>query len=184
MLTTSLQRLFDCGSWIYQTKHFDSLMKHYGKSWQTIDDTEISFIEILELTDLEYAIDCTSSRLDLHRKWREYAIWCCEPLAHYITLPSANTALTSSKKFIDDEISLEDLSRIFQSAYDDQSNDKSDHLSLSYCANRIAIDSANPQIDTCISNCFNTSALGMDRLGLPIKSFESKQRAKFIALVS
>lgn len=184
MLTTSLQRLFDCGSWIYQTKHFDSLMKHYGKSWQTMDDNEMSFIDILELTDLEYAIDCTSSRLDLHKTWREYAVWCCDPLAYYITLPSANSALTSAKKFIEDEISLEELSRIFQSAYDDQSCDSSNLLSLSYCANRIAIDSANPQIDTCISNCFNTSALGMDRLGLSIKSFESKQRAKFISLVS
>ena len=183
MLTTSLQRLFECGSWIYQTKQFDLLMRHFGATWQTMDDSEISFIDILELTDLEYVIDCTSSRLDLHKTWREYAVWCCEPLAYYITLPSANTALTSAKKFIEDEISLEDLSRIFQSAYDDQSCDSSDHLSLSYCANRIAVDSANPQIDTCVTNCFNTSALGMDRLGLSIKSFESKQRAKFISLV-
>jgi hypothetical protein len=99
-------------------------------------------------------------------------------------LPSCDVAFTSAKKFIEDEISLEELKSIFQVAYDDQSNDSSDHLSLSYCANRIAMDSANPQIDTCITNCLNTSALGMGRLGLPIKSFESKQRAKFISLVS
>lgn len=184
MLTTSLQRLFECGSWVYQTKHFDLLMKHFGATWQTIDDSEIAFIDILELTNFEYAIDCTSSRLDLHKTWREFAVWCCEPLSYYITLQSCDVALTSAKKFIDNEISLEELTKIFQIAYDDQSYDCSDHLSLSYCANRIAMDSANPQIDTCITNCFNTSALGMDRLGLPIKSFESKQRAKFISLVS
>ena len=184
MLTTSLQRLFECGSWIYQTKHFDLLMKHFGATWQTIEDFELSFIDILELTDFEYAIDCTSSRLDLHKTWREFSVWCCEPLAYYITLQSANIAFTSAKKFIQDEISLEELTMIFQVAYDDQSNDYSDHLSLSFCANRIAMESANPQIDTCIKNCFNTSALGMDRLGLQIKSFESMQRSKFIALVS
>jgi hypothetical protein len=184
MLTTSLQRLFECGSWVYQTKQFDLLMKHFGATWKTIDDSEISFSDILELTDLEYVIDCTSSRIDLHKTWREFSVWCCEPLAYYITLPSCKIALDSANKFINDEISIDELSYIFQLAYDDQSNDISDHLSLSYCANRIAMDSANPQIDTCITNCFNTSALGMDRLGLQIKSFESMQRAKFIALVS
>ena len=184
MLTTSLQRLFECGSWIYQTKHFDLLMKHFGATWQTIEDFELSFIDILELTDFEYAIDCTSSRLDLHKTWREFSVWCCEPLAYYITLPSCKISLDSANKFINDEITINELSYIFQLAYDDQSNDISDHLSLSYCANRIAMDSANPQIDTCITNCFNTSALGMDRLGLSIKSFESMQRSKFISLVS
>ena len=102
MLTTSLQRLFDCGSWIYQTKHFDLLMKHFGTTWQTMDDSEISFIDILELTDFEYAIDSTSSRLDLHKTWRVFSVWCCEPLAYYITLPSCKIALDSAKKFIND----------------------------------------------------------------------------------
>ncbi len=184
MLTTSLQRLFECGSWVHQSKHFDVLMKHYGKTWKTMDESEISFIDILELTDFEFAIDCTYSRLDLHKVWREFAIWCCEPLAYYITLPSCKIALDSASKFIKDEISIDELSTNFRIAYDDQSNDISDHLSLSYCANRIAMDSANPHIDTCITNCFNTSALGMDRLGLSIKSFESKQRTKFISLIS
>jgi hypothetical protein len=111
MLSTSLQRLFDCGSWIYQTKNFDLLMKHFGATWQTMDDSEISFNHILELTDFEYAIDCTSSRLDLHKTWREFAVWCCEPLAYYITLPSCDVAFTSANKFIKDEISLEELTR-------------------------------------------------------------------------
>jgi hypothetical protein len=120
----------------------------------------------------------------LHKIWREYAVWCCEPLATYITLPSAKNAFISAKKFIEDEISIEDLTKTFKVASNDRSNDCSYPQGLSDCANSIAIDSANPHIDTCISNCFNTSALGMDRLGFPIKSFESKQRAKFIALVS
>ena len=184
MLTTSLQRLFECGSWVHQSKHFDVLMKHYGKTWETMDESEISFIDILELTDFEFAIDCTYSRLDLHKVWREFAIWCCEPLAYYITLPSCKIALDSASKFIKDEISIDELSTNFRIAYDDQSDDISDHLSLSYCANRIAMDSANPYIDTCITNCFNTSALGMDRLGLPIKFFESKQKAKFVELIT
>ena len=184
MLTTSLQRLFECGSWIHQSKHFDVLMKHYGKNWETMDESDVSFIDILELTDLEFAIDCTSSRQDLHRTWREFAVWCCEPLAYYITLSSSKIALDSASKFINDEISFDELSTNFRIAYDDQSTDISDHLSLSYCANRVAMDSANPKIDTCVANCFNTSALGMDRLGLPIKLFESKQKIKFISLVS
>ena len=184
MLTTSLQRLFDCGSWIYQTKHFDLLMKHFGTTWQTMDDSEISFIDILELTDFEYAIDCTSSRLDLHKTWREFSVWCCEPLAFYITLSSANITLTSAKKFINDEISIEELTKIFKVASNDRSDDCSYPQGLSDCANSIAIDSANPNIDTCITNCFFTSHLGLITIGLLTKSFESKQRAKFISLIS
>lgn len=181
MLTTSLQRLFDSGNF-HGTKNFNLLMKHYGKTYQSIDDSPIHFSELIELFDLEYAIDCTYSRLDLHKLWREFAVWCCEPLSCYITIPSCSVALNSAKKFINDEISFDELTEVYKTAYEDQINDISDHLSLSHCANRIAMDAAHPHIDTCITNCFNTSALGLNRLGLPIEFFEAKQKDKFLSL--
>ena len=183
MLTTSLQRLFDSGNF-HGMKNFDLLMKHYGKTYHSIDDSPIHFSELIELIDLEYAIDCTYSRLDLHKIWREFAVWCCEPLACYITIPTCHVALFSAKKFINDEISLEELTEIYETAYEDQTNDISDHLTLSYCANRIAMDAAHPHIDTCITNCYNTSALGLNRLGLSFEFIKVKQRDKFLSLVS
>ena len=184
MIKTSLLRLSKCGSWICNTQHFHLLMKHFDTTWETIDESEISFIDILELTDLEFALDCTSSRPDLHKTWREFAVWCCDPIAFYITLPSAQIAFTSAKKYINDEISLEELTKFFKIAFYDKHNDCSYSQGLADCANSVAIDSANPDIDTCVTDCFRTAHLGMISIGLLTKSFESKQRAKFISLIS
>jgi hypothetical protein len=179
MLFTSLQRLFECGSWIHDTKDFHFLMKHFGKDYLTLDDEPLSFAVLLKLTSLEFAIDCTSSRPDLHRIWREFSIWCCQPFVPYITAPACISSLKVAEKFTAGVASVQQLVDAYQEAVAGKFDERALGLSLEDCANSLSCEAANPNIEQSIHNCFNCYALGMRRLGMTIKRAEELQLQKF-----
>ena len=82
-------------------------MNHLGKDWDTIDDTILSFAEIVEVTNFEFAIDCTDANPEFHKTWRKFGLWCGEPIAFLISIPSCREAYKTAIKFVNDEVSLE-----------------------------------------------------------------------------
>lgn len=180
---TSLQRLFECGSWIHATKDFRFLMEHFGKDCLTLDDEPLSFDVLITLTSLEFAIDCTSSRPDLHQIWRKFSIWCCQPFVPYVTAPSCVRSLKVAEQYSVGSASVQQLADAYQEAVAGRFEEGVWGLSLEDCANSLSCEAANPNIEQSIHNCFNCYALGMSRLGMTIERAEKLQLEKFIDLV-
>jgi hypothetical protein len=183
MLTTSLQKLFNCGSWIHDTEHFQNLMRHLGKSSLTLDEEAIDFSELVKITSIEFAIDCTSSRSDLHKTWREFSLWCCQPFLNYVTVKSCLDAVAVAERFQVGLATLEELTDAHQQAFTERLNSHNADFGVEYFANQLACDASNPNIEQSISECFNAYALAMDKLGIPFEKAEQLQKAKFLDLV-
>ena len=183
MLTTSLQKLFNCGSWIHATEYFQNLINHHGKSYLTLDEEPIDFTELLKLTSLEFAIDCTSSRSDLHKTWREFSLWCYQPFINYVTFKSCINAVSVAESFQVDLVTLEELAVAYQQAFTERLSSNDTTFGVDYYANILACGASNPNIEQSISNCFNAYALAMDKLGVPFEKAEQLQKAKFLDLV-
>lgn len=158
-------------------------MKHHGKSYLTLDEEAIDFSEVVRLTSLEFAIDCTSSRSDLHRTWREFSLWCCQPFLIHITVKSCIEAVAIAEKFQANLATLEELTAAYQKAFTERLNSHDATFGVEYFANQLACDASNPNIEQSISECFNAYALGMNKLGVPFQKAEELQRAKFLDLV-
>ena len=184
MLTTSLQRLFNCGSWIHSTDHFQNLMTYFGKSYQTIDETPLPFSEILRLTNIEFAIDCSYSREDVHKIWREFSLWSCDQVYCYITLNSCKQSVATAINYQNDCATLEELRKFYDLAFTEHLHHHDTFLSLSYLSNDMGVHVANPVIHQSIESCFNTYVLAMDILGQSFEISEKKQVNKFLELVS
>lgn len=183
MLTTSLKRLFNLGSWVYETKQFHALMNHFGKNYLTIDDAPISFELITRITDIEFAIDCTSSRPDQHKVWRSFSVWCCQPFISFITVPSCLDALKVAEDFVNGLATTDRLSAAHEKAYLDRFGTGASVTSLEDLANSLSCHSCNPNFEQSINECFNGYALGMGRLGMSISRAEELQSNKFLELV-
>ena len=184
MLTTTLKKLFHGGSNIVQREYFIALMNHLGKDWDTIDDTILSFAEIVEVTNFEFAIDCTDANPEFHKTWRKFGLWCGEPIAFLISIPSCREAYKTAIKFVNDEVSLEVMKAVHFKASCEQGIENGDHLGMEFESDQMAVDVSNPDVFTCIYNCFNRYALDMNRLGYDFEYSERKLKKKFLEIVS
>jgi len=182
MITTSLKKIFECGSWLHDTPEFTTLMKAYGKTYQTIDDNPIPFSDIERLTNLTYSIDCTSSRSDCEKIWRSFALWCASQLQAYINEASCQESITTAAKYLANQASFQEICEIFEKS--SRAAIRSEpYRSVHYYANQLASHVSNPTVDHCISDSFNTYALGMFELGQEINDSEILQRVKFLQLI-
>jgi hypothetical protein len=184
MLTTTLKQLICGGSNIVQREDFITLMNHLGKNWDTIDDTIISYAEIVELTNFEYAIDCTDANPEFHKTWRKFCLWCGEPIAFLISLSSCREAYETAIKFVNDEVSLEVMKAIHFKAACEQGISEDGNSGMEFEADQMAVDVSNPDVHTCIYNCINRYPLGMNRLGYEFEYSERKLKKKFLEIVS
>jgi len=184
MLTTSLKKIFDYGSSMHQTEHYKLLMTHFGKTYMTIDDSPLSYLDLLELTDMEYVLDCTFTSPEFDKTWREFSLWCCEEIASYITLDSCKEAIAIARKYQMDLASIEELKQSHDVAYSEYLHDEHKLYGLAHYANSTAAHAANPITNQSIIECYNSYALAMDKLGQSFTLSEKKQKDKFIELVS
>jgi hypothetical protein len=186
MLTTDLQRLFECGSWVHDTVEFNQILEACNKSYSSLDETPISFLEILRLTNISFAIDSTASRPDLELIWRRFAIWCAEPFAIYVSDRSCLDALEATKEYVKKNklhsVALTDVHNAAFSSY--SKSEAVDFNSAHYIANRIMAHVSNPSFSQSVEECFNMYALGMSFIGQDICESEKLQTMKFIELVS
>jgi hypothetical protein len=183
MLFTSLQRLFQCGSWIYDTEEFHFLMKHCGKDYLTIDDKPLSYESILTLTNLEFTIGCTSSRPDLHKTWRAFSVWCCQPFVSYITVPSCAESFKVAQRYTRKRASKDRLKEAHDKAYSAKIRVNVPPQGIQDLANTLCCEAANPNFEESIRTCFYGYILGMDQLGMSIKRVNTLQRNEFLRLV-
>jgi len=183
MITTSLQRLFECGSWIHQTESFEILMKLQSKDYLSIDDNPITFEHILRNTSLAFAIDCATSCPNYHTKWRSFSTWCCEDLKQYVTLPECLTSLTAAKNYINGTESHERLKEIYEIAYSRHVVEPHKY-DTHYYANRAACNAANPDYHTSMYECYCSQSLGLSFLGINDGEIEKRQKEQFLAVTS
>lgn len=185
MVTTSLQKIFNCGSWLYDTEHFKKLMDVTGKSYSTIDDHPLSFSRLLDLTDISYAIDVTASRPDLSLVWRRFSIWCTEPFYQFATEEACKSAFQTTKRFIlGDKTSL-DLAKAHEAAMTAHFTlDFNGLNNINHHANLMMVNVSNPCFHASIDNCFLGYAYGKSLIGQPISHSEEIQTSKFLELIT
>ena len=179
MISTSLDKLFNCGSYIHGTKEYKIIMEYYGKDYNSMDNDDITFHKILELTDLEYAINCTNSRPDLHLIWREYALWCTSLIENHISEKVFLNSFYSAKLFVQGIIDSEQLEAAYQKAYKFMRSYSSD---LEWAANSCAMNVSHKHFDTAIYNCFLNSGFALLKFGLEEKELDDIQFKKFLEI--
>jgi hypothetical protein len=184
MVCTSLTKIFDMGTWLYGTPQYQKLMQHHNKDWATMDDENISFHKIAELTDLEYAIDCTASRKDLSILWRKYSIWCASLIENHITESECKDAITAARKFVLGEIDEKELKTKYDLAYHARLNPKYEPTRIQDSANSCAVASANLDIEQCIQDSFLACGFGLIEETITLDELNKLQLAKFLEITS
>lgn len=168
MHSTSLQRIFDAGSWLWQTPEFKILMDAFNKDYQKfdIDDEEISFKQILNLTNFDYAIDCTSTREDLHMVWRAYALKCAILLQEYITEAECKNSFVAASLYLENKITKEQLKAAYDKAFVANLHHGFNFNDVEYAANAAATTVANPDLDSCVKDTHMSTGLGLLHLNI------------------
>ena len=184
MVYTSLKKIFAMGSWLHETPEFEILMKSVNKDYTTMDDANISFHKIVELTNLEYAIDCTESRKDLSNTWREYSVWCASLIEEHITESECKDAIAAARKYLLGEIDAESLKPIYKAAYHARCFPKNDLAEIQDSANSCAVNTVNSDIEHCIQYGYLNSGYGLLELGWELADVNSLQENKFLEITS
>ena len=172
------------GSWLHATPEFEILMKSTNKNYKTIDDENISFHKIVELSNLEYAISCTASRKDLSNTWRQYSVWCASLIEEHITESECKEAIEASRSFLLDKITEKDLNFYYQKAYHAYHFPKTEVTNIQNSANACAVDTANLDIEQCILDCYLHSGFGLLSINKSIEEIDNLQINKFIEITS
>lgn len=189
MIYTSLEKMLSYGSYLHATPEFKKLMDFCGKDYLTLDysgsnETSISFKQIADLTDLEYALRCASTRLDLHKLWRCYAIWCASLLKDHVTLDVCKDALVAAEEFQQDVISEEQLAEIHSIAGSANAHANINCLTVEGSANYACVEASMPNIDGCVFNTYQSCRIGLDGLKVHGSEIDRMLLDKFTELVS
>lgn len=170
------------GSWLYSTPEYQVLMKALNKNYMTINDENISFHKIVELTNLEYAISCTASRKDLSNTWRQYSVWCASLIEENITEPECKDAIEASRKFLLNKITEDELKAFYQKAFHAYLYPKNEVTKIQDLANSCAVDTANLDIESCILNSYLHSGSALLSINKTIEEIDKQQLDKFLEI--
>jgi hypothetical protein len=184
MITVTLKKLVTMRCYT-QCEEFDTLMTYMGTNWDTLDDTEISLAEIARLTSIEYAIDCSEATTELHKTWRKFGLWCVEPVAFLISIPSCRIAYETSIKFINDEVTFDELKKKqYLAACEHTSHTEENYDGVNFSADQMAVNFAEPNFYECVYSCYNHYAEAMKILGYSFDSAKNKINKKFLEAIS
>jgi hypothetical protein len=188
MIYTSLEKMLSYGSYLHATPEFNKLMDFCGKDYLTLDysgtnETNLSFKQIADLTDLEYALQCVSTRLDLHKLWRSYAIWCASLLKDHVTLDECKVALAAAEEFQQDIISEAQLAEIHNIAWSANVHSNISCLSVEGSANYACVNASMPNVDGCIISAYQSCRIGLDGLKVNSSEIDRMLLDKFTELV-
>jgi hypothetical protein len=164
-------------------------MDFCGKDYLTLDnsgsnETNLTFKKIADLTDLEYALECVSTRMDLHKLWRSYAIWCTSLLKDHVTLDECNVALAAAEEFQQDIISEAQLADIHNIAGIANAHSNISCLSVQGSANYACVEASMPNVDGCVLNAYKSCRIGLDGLKVHSSEIDRILLDKFTELVS
>lgn len=185
MIITSLQRIFDAGSWVFDREEFRLLMKHEGKDFMTIDHTPLAYKTIVEVTTLEYALDCTVSSPEHERLWRGYALWCAQPVFSFIGNDHKLEALEVFSLYMNEKSSKDELEEIHSKVV-------SSNLRYEWTVDNQPQRAANQALASLVNPDFNSSitetwmARGLFEISLNSNTDEAERMMtiKFLELVS
>ena len=183
MITVTLKKLVKMNCYT-QGEDFNTLMTHMGKYWDTLDDTEISLTEIARLTSIDYAIDCLEATPELHKMWRKFSLWCVEPVIFLISIPSCRIAYETSIKFMNDDVTLEELEKKHYLAACDHSQYTENNYDVNFLADQMAIYFSEPNFYDCISKSYNQYPEAMKILGYRFDFSQNKVNRKFLEFIS
>jgi hypothetical protein len=184
MITLNLKKLLDTGCHIYYQNHFNTLMSHMGKTWETIDNTEISLLDIVRLTDIEFGIDCMEATPEHHKMWRQFGLWCIQPVVFLISIPSCREAYETSIKFINDEVSIEVLKEKHYKAACEQNIYSEGNYYVHFSSDEMALNFSEPYFFDCAYKCYNHYPQAMNPLGISFDYAQKKINKKFIEIIS
>ena len=189
MIYTSLEKMLSYGSYLHATPEFKKLMDFCGKDYLTLDcsgsnETSISFKQIADLTDLEFALQCVSTRMDLHKLWRSYAIWCASLLKEHITLDECKVALVAAEEFQQDIICEAQLAEIHNIAGSANAHSNIKIFSVEGSANYACVEASMPNVDGCILSAYQSCRIGLDGLKVHSSEIDRMLLDKFNELVT
>lgn len=183
MITVTLKKLVSMRCYT-QCQEFNTLMSYMGTYWDTLDDTEISLAEIARLTSIDYAIDCLEATPEHHKMWRKFGLWCVEPVAFLISIPSCRIAYETSIKFINDEITFDELKKKqYLAACEHTAHTEENYNSDNFSADQMAVNFAEANFYDCVYKCYNHYPEAMKILGYSFEFSENKINKKFLEVV-
>ena len=183
MITVTLKKLVTMRCYT-QCEEFDTLMTYMGTNWDTLDETELSLAEIARLTSIDYAIDCLEATPEHHKMWRKFGLWCVEPVAFLISIPSCRIAYETSIKFINDEVTFDELKKKQYLAACEHTSYTEYNYYVDFSADQMAVNFAEPKFYDCVYSCYNHYAEAMKILGYSFDSAKNKINKKFLEVVS
>lgn len=184
MIILTLRKLVDTGCHICHQKQFYTLMSHMGKTWETIDNTEISLLEIIRLTDIDFGLDCMEANPEHQKMWRQFGLWCIEPVVFLISIPSCREAYETSIKFINDEVSIEVLKEKHYVAACEQNIYSEGNYYVNFSSDEMALNFSEPDFFDCAYKCYNHYPQAMNPLGISFDNAQKKINKRFIDMIS
>ena len=184
MIHVTLEQLYNTGYHIYYGDNFNTLMSHMGKTWKTIDNTEISLIDIIKLTDVNFGLDCMEATLEHHKIWRKFGLWCIEPIVFLISIPSCLEAYKTSVKFINDEVSINDLKEKQHLAACDLNTYSDGNYNVNFSSDEMAVNFSEPFFYDCAYKCFMHYPQAMEIIGIDFDYSKNKVKNKFLEIIS